>query len=226
MPRGPARGAPDVANAFVVECFVDEIAHQLRENPLAFKQRLLGEPRQLPLGDGTTLDIGRLRKVLELVAERIGWKDWLHSVNGLGLACWHLGGAYVAHAVEVAVDGERLVIQRVVCAVDVGRVINPLGLADQVAGATLDAMSNALNLAITFKGGRVQQQNLADYPLASMAQLPNDVEVITVPGDRTPTGASFLAMPSAAPALANAIFRASAVRVRRLPLMAEWERLR
>ena len=226
MPRGPARGAPDVANAFVVECFVDEIAHQLRENPLSFKQRLLGEPRQLPLGDGTTLDIGRLRKVLELVADRIGWKDWLHSVNGLGLACWHLGGAYVAHAVEVAVDGERLVIPRVVCAVDVGRVINPLGLADQVAGATLDAMSNALNLAITFKGGRIQQQTLADYPLATMAQLPKDVEVITVPGDRTPTGASFLAMPSAAPALANAIFRASAVRVRRLPLMAEWERLR
>lgn len=226
IPRGPARGMPDVANAFVVESFMDEIAHQLRENPLSLKQRLLGEPRVLPLGGGATLDIGRLRKVLELVAEQIGWDNWLHSVSGLGIACWHVSGAYVAHAVEVAVHGERLVIQRVACAVDVGRVINPLGLADQVAGATLDALSTALNLAITFKKGLIQQQTLADYPLASMAQLPNTVDVITVPGDRPPTGASFLAMPSAAPALANAIFRASAVRVRRLPLMKEWQRLR
>jgi isoquinoline 1-oxidoreductase beta subunit len=113
----------------------------------------------------------------------------------------------------------------VVCAVDVGRVINPLGLEGQVAGATLDALSSALNLAITFKDGQIQQHGFKDYPLASMAQLPNDVEVITVPGDRAPAGASFLAMPTAAPALANAVFRASAVRVRRLPLMKELLRL-
>ena len=112
-----------------------------------------------------------------------------------------------------------------VCAVDVGRVINPLGLQGQVAGATLDALSNALNPAITFKNGQVRQQSLKDYPLASMAQLPRDVEVITVPNDRAPTGASFRAMPTAAPALANAVFRASAVRVRRLPLMKELLRL-
>jgi isoquinoline 1-oxidoreductase beta subunit len=121
--------------------------------------------------------------------------------------------------------GEQLHIERVVCAVDVGRVINPLGLQGQVAGATLDALSNALNPAITFKNGQVRQQSLKDYPLASMAQLPRDVEVITVPNDRAPTGASFLAMPTAAPALANAVFRASAVRVRRLPLMKELLRL-
>jgi isoquinoline 1-oxidoreductase beta subunit len=104
-------------------------------------------------------------------------------------------------------------------------VINPLGLQGQVAGATLDALSNALNPAITFKRGQVQQQSLKDYPLAGMAQLPREVEVITVPNDRAPTGASFLAMPTAAPALANAVFRASAVRVRRLPLMKELLRL-
>ena len=122
-------------------------------------------------------------------------------------------------------QGDKLIIQRVVCAVDVGRVINPLGLEGQVAGATLDALSSALNLAITFKDGQIQQHGFKDYPLASMAQLPNDVEVITVPGDRAPAGASFLAMPTAAPALANAVFRASAVRVRRLPLMKELLRL-
>lgn len=225
QPRGPFRGMPHLSNAFAVESFIDEIAHQMREDPLKTRLRILGEPRQLPLGNGSALDIGRLRNVLQLVADRIEWKNWLHSVNGLGIACWHIDGAYVAHAIEAAMQDETLIIKRVACAVDVGRVINPLGLHGQVVGATLDALSNALNPAITFKNGKIQQHGYKDYPLATMAQLPNDVEVITVPGERAPSGASFLAMPTAAPALANAVFRASAVRVRRLPLMKELLRL-
>ncbi len=224
-PRGPARGMPHLSNAFAVESFIDEIAHQMREDPLKTRLRILGEPRQLPSSSGGTLDTGRLANVLKLVADRIEWKNWLRTVNGLGIACWQVDGAYVAHAIEAAMQGEKLVIQRVVCAVDVGRVINPLGLQGQVAGATLDALSIALNASITIKGGQVQQRSYKDYPLASMTQLPNDVEVITVADDRAPAGASFLAMPTAAPALANAVFRASAVRVRRLPLMKELLRL-
>jgi isoquinoline 1-oxidoreductase beta subunit len=225
IPRGPARGMPHLSNAFAVESFIDEIAHLMREDPLKTRLRIIGEARQLPLSTGGTLDTARLANVLQLVADRIEWKNWLRTVNGLGIACWHVDGAYVAHAIEAAMQGEKLVIQRVVCAVDVGRVINPMGLEGQIAGATLDALSTALNLAITVKGGQVQQHSYKDYPLASMAQLPNDVEVIIAPGDREPTGASFLAMPTAAPALANAVFRASAVRVRRLPLMKELLRL-
>lgn len=225
MPRGPARGMPHTSNAFAVESFIDEIAHSMKEDPLVTHLRMLGEPRELALSNGGSIDTGRLANVLKLVADRIEWKNWLRSVNGLGIACWHVDGAYVAHAIEVAMQGEKLIVQRAVCAVDVGRVINPLGLEGQVAGATLDALSSAMNLAITFKDGKIQQHSYKDYPLASMAQLPRDVEVITVPGDRPPAGASFLAMPTTAPALANAVFRASAVRVRRLPLMKELLRL-
>ncbi|WP_254425092.1 molybdopterin cofactor-binding domain-containing protein [Rhodanobacter sp. B04] len=226
IPRGPMRGMPHLGNAFAVQSFIDEIAQSMKEDPLDTQLRLLGPSRQLPLSAGGVLDTGRLIKVLKLVADRIEWKNWLHSVNGLGIACWHLNGAYVAHAIEVAMQGERLIIQRVVCAVDVGRVINPQGLEGQVAGATLDALSNALNLAITFKDGQIQQHHPKDYPLATMAQLPDAVEVIVVPNDDLPpAGASFLAMPTAAPALANAVFRATAVRVRRLPLMKELLRL-
>jgi isoquinoline 1-oxidoreductase beta subunit len=226
IPRGPMRGMPHLSNAFAVQSFIDEIAHSMKEDPLDTQLRLLGPSRQLPLSTGGMLDTGRLVNVLKLVADRIGWKNWLHSVNGLGIACWHVNGAYVAHAIEVAMQGEKLIIQRVVCAVDVGRVINPQGLEGQIAGATLDGLSNALNLAITFKDGQIQQHHPKDYPLATMAQLPDAVEVIVVPNDDLPpTGASFLAMPTAAPALANAGFRATAVRVRRLPLMKELLRL-
>ncbi|WP_243047749.1 molybdopterin cofactor-binding domain-containing protein [Dyella sp. RRB7] len=225
MLRGPARGMPHLSNAFAVESFIDEIAHSLKEDPLVTRLRLIGEPRMIPLGDGRTLDTGRLINVLKLVAERIGWKNWLRTVNGFGIACWHIDGAYVAHAVETSLQGDRLNIERAVCAVDVGRVINPTGLEGQVAGATLDALSTALNLSISYKDSQVQQHNWKEYPLASMAQLPDTTEVIVVPGDRDPTGASFLGMPTAAPALANAVFRVSAVRVRRLPLMKELLRM-
>jgi len=226
IPRGPFRGMPHLSNAFAVESFIDEIAHSMKEDPLDTHLRMLGDPRQVALSAGGTLDTGRLINVLKLVADRIEWKNWLHSVNGLGIACWHVNGAYVAHAIEVAMQDQKLIIQRVVCAVDVGRVINPMGLEGQIAGATLDALSTALNLAITYNDGQIQQHAAKDYPLASMAQLPDAVEVIVVPADDVPpTGASFLAMPTAAPALANAVFRASAVRVRRLPLMKEWLRL-
>jgi isoquinoline 1-oxidoreductase beta subunit len=226
LPRGPHRAMPQLANAFAAESFIDELAHQLHEDPLKTRLRVLGEPRNIALKNGGTLDIGRLRNVLQLVADRIEWKNWLRSINGLGIACWHMDGAYVAHAVETSLQGDKLGIERVVCAVDVGRVINPLGLEGQVAGATLDALSTALNLAITYKDGQVQQRDWKDYPPASMAQLPDKVEVIVVANDSLPpTGASFLAMPTAAPALANSVFRVSAVRVRRLPLMKEFLRL-
>ncbi|WP_199097544.1 molybdopterin cofactor-binding domain-containing protein [Dyella sp. ASV21] len=225
MPRGPARGMPHLSNAFAVESFVDEIAHSLKEDPLITRQRLIGAPRSIALGDGRTLDTARLANVLQLVADRLGWKNWLRTVNGFGIACWHIDGAYVAHAVEASLQSDRLNIERVVCAVDVGRVINPLGLEKQIAGATLDALSTALNLSITYKDSQVQQHNWKDYPLANMTQLPDTAEVILVPGDRDPSGASFLAMPTAAPALANAVFRVSAVRVRRLPLMKELLRM-
>lgn len=225
MPRGPARGMPHLSNAFAVESFVDEIAHSLKEDPLVTRLRLIGEPRMIPLGDGRTLDTGRLINVLKLVADRIEWKNWLRTVNGLGIACWHINGTYVAHAIEASLQGDRLNIERAVCAVDVGRVINPTGLEGQIAGATLDALSTALNLSVSYKDSQVQQHNWKDYPLASMAQLPDTTEVIVVPGDRDPSGASFLAMPTAAPALANAVFRVSAVRVRRLPLLKEMLRM-
>jgi len=164
--------------------------------------------------------------VLKLAADRIDWSRWLRSENGLGIACAYVFGAYVAHAIEVVPNGEGIDIHRVVCVADVGRAINPQGLEAQLQGATMDALSTAMNLAITVKDGKVQQTGFRDYPLSATQPLPYEIETVIVPSTAEPTGASVIGVPSAAPALANAVFRATAVRVRRLPLLRELARLR
>jgi isoquinoline 1-oxidoreductase beta subunit len=227
LSRGEWRGSPHVTPTFASESFIDEIANLLKVNPLDFRLGMLGEGRQLPYsGRGGPIDTARLANVLRLAAEKIDWSRWLRSENGLGIACSYVFGAYVAHAIEVAPAGEGIDIHRAVCVADVGRVINPLGLEAQLQGATMDALSTALNLAITVKDGKVQQTGFRDYPVAATQPLPYEVETVIVPSTAEPTGASVIGVPSAAPALANAVFRATAVRVRRLPLLRELSRLR
>jgi isoquinoline 1-oxidoreductase beta subunit len=227
LPRGEWRGSPHVTPTFASESFIDELAHATKTNPLDFRLALLGEPRQLPYnGRGGPIDTGRMANVLRLAAGKLDWSRWLRSENGLGIACAYVFGAYVAHAIEVAPTADGIDIHRVVCVADVGRVINPAGLEAQLQGATIDALSTALNLAITVKDGKVQQAGFRDYPVAATQPMPYEVETVIVPSTAEPAGASVVAVPSAAPALANAVFRATAVRVRRLPLLRELARLR
>ncbi|SEP04613.1 isoquinoline 1-oxidoreductase, beta subunit [Luteibacter sp. UNC138MFCol5.1] len=227
LQRGEWRGSPHVTPTFASESFIDELAHAVKANPLDFRLALLGDPRQLPYGGrGGPIDTARMANVLRLAADKLDWSRWLRSENGLGIACAYVFGAYVAHAVEVAPTNDGIDIRRVVCVADVGRAINPLGLEAQLQGATMDALSTALNLAITVKDGKVQQTGFRDYPIAPTAPLPYEVETVIVSSAADPSGASVVGVPSAAPALANAVFRATAVRVRRLPLLRELARLR
>ena len=108
---------------------------------------------------------------------------------------------------------------------DVGRVVNPLGVEAMMMGGTIDGISTALNLAITVKDGQVQQSSFGDYALGRMAQMPNEVEVIILPSELEPSGAGEMGIPSVAPALANAIYAATTVRVRKLPILPELNRL-
>ena len=227
LPRGSYRASSHAVNAFATECFIDEIAHGLKQDALQFRLALLGEPRQLPYRGhgGPVLDTGRLAYVLKLAADAIGWKKSHPQGHGFGLACHFTFGGYVAHAVEMSMQGERLVIHNVVCAADLGRVVNPLGARAALAGATLDGFSTALRQRITIKDGTVAQRGFKDYPLAKMADMPHAVQVILVPSEAAPTGAFAMGFPSAAPALANAIFAGTTVRVRQLPIWPELMRL-
>lgn len=225
MPRGWWRGPIHTFHAFAVQSFIDEVAIATKQDAVQLRLDLLGAPRKLSYQGESRFDTGRLAGVLQLAADKIGWKEKRTDGHGIGIACHFTFGGYCAHAFEVSVEGKDLRIHRAICAVDVGRAVNPLGLEAQMIGGTIDGISTALNLAITVKEGQVQQHNFPDYPLLRMAQSPQNVEVHIAESTEDPSGAGEIGIPSVAPALANAVYAATTVRVRKLPMMPELLRL-
>ncbi|WP_313918459.1 molybdopterin cofactor-binding domain-containing protein [Tahibacter sp.] len=227
MPRGPWRAPLHTFHAFAVQSFIDEIAHETKQDAVELRLKLLGEARELDYQGhgGPKFDTGRLAAVLTRCADAIEWTRKRSDGRGVGIACHFTFGGYAAHAFEVSMDGRDLRIHRAICVADVGRVVNPLGVDAMMAGGTIDGISTALNLAITVKDGQVQQSSFGDYAIGRMAQMPHEVEVIVLPSEREPSGAGEMGIPSVAPALANAIYAATTVRVRKLPLLGELNRL-
>jgi isoquinoline 1-oxidoreductase beta subunit len=227
-PTGPLRAPGSNALSYVYQSFLDELAHAAGKDPIQFQLELLGEPRELPkppggagpFGPMPQFHTGRMRGVVELVAEKSGWgKKSLPARTGMGFACYfsHLG--YFAEVVQahVAEDG-TVQAQKVWIAADCGRqVINPAGAKNQVQGAALDGIGQALAQAITIKDGRVVQTNFHEFKPLRMNQAPI-VEVHWLTTDNPPTGLGEPALPPAPPALCNAIFAATGKRVRSLPI--------
>lgn len=223
LARGWWRGPVHTFVAFGIESFIDELAHATDRDPVELRLELLGEPRELDYRGhgGPKFDTGRLAHVLRLAAEKIGWGRHLPQGRGIGIACHFTFGGYAAHAMEVSVEGSAVRIHRCVCAIDVGRPINPLGIEAQAMGATIDGLSAAMHQAITVSEGRIEQSNFDAYPLLAMVESPREVEVHIVPSKAAPAGAGEMGIPTAAPALANAIFAATGRRLRRMPFASE-----
>jgi isoquinoline 1-oxidoreductase beta subunit len=189
--------------AFVVESFMDEVAHSAGKDPYEFRRALLVQhPRH--------------RGVLELVAEKAGWGTGLPS--GRGIALHESFGSFVAQVAEVSVSPMGEVrVHRVVCAIDCGRVVNPATIEAQMESGIVFGLSAALHGAITLRNGRVEQGNFNDYPVVRMDEMPV-IEVHIVPSTEAPGGVGEPGTPPIAPAVTNAIFAATGKRIRRLPI--------
>jgi len=192
-------------NAFFIESFIDEMAAAAKADPYAFRARLLkDQPRELG--------------VLKAAAQKAGWGKPLPKGRYRGIAVAESFGSFVAQVAEVSVgkDGTPRV-HRVVAAVDCGLTVNPLTIERQVEGAIVYGLSAALYGQISYKDGVVEQGNFHDYPVLRISEMPK-VEVHILPSQEAPGGMGEPGTPPIAPAVCNAIFAATGVRVRSLPI--------
>lgn len=219
IPGGAWRATLNSANAFAVQSFLDELAHEAARDPLEFRLDLLGAPRRLPYDahGGPELDTGRLAAVLRLAAEKAGWAAPLPPGRARGIAFHFTFGSYVAQVAEVSRRGGDIHVDRIVAAVDCGRVVNLAGAESQVQGGILDGLGAALYGDITVERGRVQQENFHQYRLLALPDVPR-IEVHFLEGAEHPTGLGEPPLPPVAPAVANAVFALTGRRIRRLPL--------
>jgi isoquinoline 1-oxidoreductase subunit beta len=220
IPTGAWRATLHSANTFAVESFLDELAHAAGRDPLALRLELLGAPRKLPYADhgGPHFDTGRLAGVLRLAAERAGWGQPLARNRARGIAGHFTFGSYAAHVAEVSRDARgRVRVDRIVCAIDCGLVVNASGAEAQAQGGVLDGLNAALNGEITVEGGRVRETNFHRYRMLRIDDVPV-VDVHFVRSAEPPSGLGEAPLPPAAPAVANAVFALTGTRLRSLPL--------
>jgi isoquinoline 1-oxidoreductase beta subunit len=224
VPTGAWRSVTYPAAVFARECFLDEVAHATRRDPLELRLSLIPSPGIQGTGNRARPNGDRLRNVLQLAAHRAEWGKPFPTTNdarrwGRGIACNPYDrGAMVAQVADVSVGADNDIrVHRVVTAIDVGRVIDRSGLEAQVEGGVAWALSAALKTEITFANGQAQQTNFNDFPVLRMREMPAQ-DIIVVESRLGPFGAGEPPVPAVYAAVGNAVFAATGQRLRRTPL--------
>ncbi len=228
------RSVSNIPHAFAVQSMVAELAAALGRDPKDMLLELIGQARIVPFSPSVDkpwnygepvssypIDAGRLRRVVELVAEKAEWGRKLPPGHGLGIAAHRSFVSYVATVVEVAVDAKGVItIPRVDTAIDCGTYVNPERIESQIQGAAIMGLSLAKLGAITFKNGAVEQTNFDNYPVARIDEAPmvTNVHIMPPTPGMAPSGVGEPGVPPFAPALVNAIFAATGKRLRTLPI--------
>jgi len=205
VPTGFWRGVGPNNNVFAIESFIDEIAHKTGKDPVAFRRDML-------------VKSPRLSAAIELAASKAGWGGALPARVGRGLCAQVSFGSFVATVAEVEVDNDGEVrVKRLVSAVDTGIIVNPDTTIAQLQGGLIFGVTAALYGEITIENGRVQQSNFNDYRMLRIDQTPM-IEVHLIKSGEAPGGIGETGTTAAPPSIANAIFAATGVRLRRLPI--------
>ena len=204
VPPGWWRGVNINQNAIYLECFIDEIAHELEQDPVAFRRQYLAKsPKHLA--------------VLDAVAEKIGWGAPAPEKIYRGVAVFMAFGSYVAAAAEISVDNNKIKLHRIIAATDPGYAVNPAQIERQIAGSFVYGLSALFHGAITIQDGQVEQKNFDQYPSMHIKDMPK-VETILMPSGGFWGGVGEPTICVAAPAVLNAYFAATGKRIRNVPL--------
>ena len=213
LPTGQWRGLGYMPNSFPIESFIDEAAHAAGRDPLQFRLDHLPDDA-----------FGRrMAAVLNAAAERARWGEPAPPGHGRGIACCVYHGTVTAEVVDISLDEAtgQIRLHRVVAALDCGRAINPDQVRGQVEGSIVMGASNALMEQLTVKDGRLEAASFANYPFFTMMEAPEIETILLEPPGREPSGVGEPPIGPVAPAIANALFALSGVRMRRLPMTQE-----